>query len=197
MTRRGRLSVSMMASLGLHCAALATAASLLLPADDRFLRDALRGPRLEVTLMAAAPPALVVDAAVTPLADAVRVFSKRAAPRAAPSAAREAPDSKPETVYYSAREVDVRAVPITPIVPVNPDLSGHESGLVVLRLLINSGGRVDNVLVVRAEPAAMFGEEVLLPFKKADFMPARKAGIAVNSEMLIELRYGALAEEKR
>ncbi|HEV3009167.1 MAG TPA: hypothetical protein VGX52_09055, partial [Burkholderiales bacterium] len=66
----------------------------------------------------------------------------------------------------------------------------------VLRLLINGGGSVDNVLVVNAEPAATFGPEILLPFKQARFLPARKAGIAVNSEMLIELRYGPLAVSK-
>ena len=186
----------MLASIGLHLGLLAGAASLLLPPNDHFLRDARRGPPLDVTLVAAAPPALMVDAALPPMADAVRVFSKRAPPRETPGAARETPQAKPETVYYSAREVDVRAVPLGDIVAINPDLSGQQSGVVVLRLLINAGGSVDNVLVVSAEPAATFGPEILLPFKQARFLPARKAGIAVNSEMLIELRYGPLAVSK-
>lgn len=196
MSPRQRLAFSVAASIGLHLGLLAGAASALLPTNDHFLRDASRGPRLDVTLVAAAPPALVVDAALPPMADAVRVFSRRAAPREPPGAARETPQAKPETVYYSAREVDVRAVPLGDIVPINPDLSGRESGIVVLRLLINATGNVDNVLVLKAEPASSFGPQVLLPFKQARFLPARKAGIAVNSEMLIELRYGALEEGK-
>ena len=146
--------------------------------------------------IAAAPPALVVDAALPPMADAVRVLSKRAAQREKPGAEREAPPAKPETAYYSAREVDVRAVPLGEIVPINPDFSGRESGVVVLRVLINAGGSVDNVLVVSAEPANNFGPQLLLPFKRARFLPARKSGIAVNSEMLIELRYGGIEEGK-
>jgi TonB family protein len=193
---RGRLGFSVAASIGLHLGLLGGAAKLLSPLNDHFLRDAHRGPPLEVILVAAAPPALVVDAALPPLADAVRVFSRRAAPREPPSAVAEAPPAKPETAYYSAREVDVRAVPLGEIVPINPDLSGRESGVVVLRVLINAGGSVDNVLVLKAEPASSFGPHVLLPFKQARFLPARKAGIAVNSEMLIELRYGPLEEGK-
>ena len=196
MSPRRRLAFSVAASIGLHLGLLGGAAKLLSPLNDHFLRDAHRGPPLEVILVAAAPPALVVDAALPPMADAVRVLSKRSAPREKPGAEREAPPAKPETVYYSAREVDVRAVPLGDIVPINPDLSGREAGLVVLRLLINAAGNVDNVLVLKAEPASSFGPHVLLPFKQARFLPARKAGIAVNSEMLIELRYGALEATK-
>jgi TonB family protein len=195
-TDRQRLAASTLASLGLHFGALASAASVLSP-EDRFLPDAHRGPRLDVTLVAAAPPALAVDAALPPMAEAVRAFSARATPpRPGPAAAGAAPEEKPETVYYSAREVDVRAVPLGEIVPVNPDLTGRESGSVVLRLQINSTGTVDNVLVVRAEPHRTFGPQIILPFKQARFLPARKSGVAVNSEMLIELRYGPLESDK-
>jgi TonB family protein len=193
---RQRLAASLLASFGLHLGLLAGTASMLLPPNDHFLRDASRGPRLEVTLLAAAPPALAVDAALPPMAEALRVFSRRAAKSEPPGARRESAETKPETMYHSAREVDVRAVPLTEIVPVNPDLSGQQSGRIVLRVLISAGGAVDNVLVVEAEPPTTFGQEILLPFKNARFLPARKAGIAVNSEMLIELRYGALEEGK-
>jgi TonB family protein len=191
---RQRVAASLLVSLGLHLGLLGGTASLLLPPNDHFLRDAGRGPRLEVTLLAAAPPALAVDAALPPMAEALRVFSRRAAKSEPPGARRESTEAKTETMYYSAREVDVRAVPLTEIVPVNPDLTGRQSGRVVLRLLIDAGGGVENVLVVEAEPPTTFGPEILLPFKRARFLPARKAGIAVNSEMLIELRYGALEE---
>jgi TonB family protein len=193
---RQRLAASLLASFGLHLGLLAGTASVLLPPNDHFLRDASRGPRLEVTLLAAAPQTLAVDAALPPMAEALRVFSRRAAKSEPAGARRESAETKPETMYHSAREVDVRAVPLTEIVPVNPDLSGQQSGRIVLRVLISAGGAVDNVLVVEAEPPTTFGQEILLPFKNARFLPARKAGIAVNSEMLIELRYGALEEGK-
>jgi TonB family protein len=111
-------------------------------------------------------------------------------------AASAAPKEKPETLYYSAPEVDVRAVPLGEIVPVNPDLTGRESGSVVLRLYISATGAVDKVVVVRAEPHRIFGPQIMLPFQQARFLPARKSGLAVNSEMLIEVRYGPLEGDK-
>src|SRR6267378_4265214 len=61
-----------------------------------------------------------------------------------------------DNTYYRAAEVDSRAVPLSPIQPVNPDITGTEQGIVVLRLYINSTGRVDNVVIVRAEPYHTF-----------------------------------------
>jgi TonB family protein len=95
-----------------------------------------------------------------------------------------------DNTYYRAAEVDSRAVPLSAIRPINPDLTGSLQGIIVLRLYINSRGSVDNVVIVRAEPYHTFGPSLLLPFRQARFVPARKGGVAVNSEMLIELRYG-------
>jgi TonB family protein len=102
-----------------------------------------------------------------------------------------------DNAYYRAAEVDSRAVPLSPIQPANPDITGTEQGIVVLRLYINSAGRVDNVVIVRAVPYHTFGPSLLLPFRQARFVPARKGGVAVNSEMLIELRYGPSATTAR
>lgn len=189
-----RLQYALLASLGLHLAALAGAASFL-EVPDHYLADARRGPRLEVTLVAAAPPAFVIDAALRPMEAAVAAYSMRGA-RAypEPGAPREAPRLPSESLYYSPRDVDVRAAPLTDIVPINPDLSGQESGVVVLRLLINASGAVDYAMVARAVPERPFGSGLLKPFREARFSAARKNGLPVNSEMLIELRYGDLAE---
>jgi TonB family protein len=102
-----------------------------------------------------------------------------------------------DDTYYKAAEVDSRAVPLSAIQPVNPDITGKEQGIVVLRVYINSRGTVDNVVIVRAEPYHTFGPSLLLPFRQARFVPARKGGVAVNSEMLIELRYGPSATHAR
>ena len=116
---------------------------------------------------------------------ALNVTLAREPARGAAVQARRVDDS-----YYSAREVDSRAVPLSAIQLVNPDITGTERGIIVLRLYINSRGGVDNVVIVRAEPYHTFGPSLLLPFRQARFAPARKGGMAVNSEMLIELRYG-------
>lgn len=102
-----------------------------------------------------------------------------------------------DNTYYRAAEVDSRAVPLSAFDLVNPDITGTERGIIVLRLYINSRGSVDNVVIVRAEPYHTFGPSLLLPFRQARFAPARKDGVAVNSEMLIELRYGPSATTAR
>jgi len=193
-----RLALCAAVSLGLHAIVLATATALLGSfAGQHYRHDARRGPALEVALVAAPPPALALEGLLAPLDEAIGAFSKPPSrSRARPAERARERQTKPETVYYAAREVDVRAVPLADIVPANPDLTGRESGSVVLRLYINAKGTVDNVLIVKAEPYHTFGPALLLPFKQARFLPARKAGIAVNSEMLIELRY-APDEEKR
>ena len=161
MQPRARLVTCTLASCALHATAMGTAQSLLSGArQGDYLADSTRPTVLNVTL-------------------------PRAPAHAAPVHARRVDDT-----YYSAREVDSRAVPLSAIQPANPDITGTERGIVVLRLYINSRGGVDNVVIVRAVPYHTFGPSLLLPFRQARFAPARKDGMAVNSEMLIELRYG-------
>ena len=168
MPPRARLVTCTLASCALHATAIGTAESMLGRAHPGdYLSDSAHAAVLNVTL--AREPA---KAAVR-LARAV------------------------DNTYYRAAEVDSRAIPLTAIQPANPDLSGTERGIVVLRLYINSGGTVDNVVIVRAEPYHTFGPSLLLPFRQARFVPAKKGGVAVNSEMLIELRYGPAATTAR
>lgn len=148
-------------------------------------------------MVAVAPPALALDGLLGPLEEVIVAFSKvPSASRGRPSEPAREREAKAQTVYYSAREVDVRAVPLAEIVPINPDVTGRESGTVVLRLFINAAGTVDNVMVQRAEPERAFSSALLLPFRNARFAPARKNGRAVASEMLVEVRY-APDEETR
>ena len=160
MQARARLVTCTLASCALHATALATAESVLGRAHGDYFGDSTPAAVLSVTL-------------------------QHAPAQRAPVQARAI-----DSTYYSAAEVDSRAVPLSAIRPVNPDITGKEQGIVVLRLYINSRGSVDNVVIVRAEPYHTFGPSLLLPFRQARFAPARKAGVAVNSQMLIELRYG-------
>src|SRR5437879_11566115 len=117
MPPRARLVTCTLASCALHATAIGTAESMIGRArHGDYLADSAPAAVLNVTLGREA---------------------LRAAPRPAMAA---------DNTYYSAAEVDSRAVPLSAIQPVNPDISGTERGIVVLRLYINSRGTVDNVV---------------------------------------------------
>ena len=94
----------------------------------------------------------------------------------------------------SLAAADTPAAPlgtIEPDYPQDPELHKLE-GRVILRLLINERGAVDRVIVedTGALPAA-FGDVAAAAFLAARFDPARKAGAPVNSQMRIEVQFGA------
>ena len=95
-----------------------------------------------------------------------------------------------QVAYYSSKELDVRPVPIGEIIPFTPDLTASVSGRVLLRIQINREGTVDRVIVVRSVPDHSFGPGTFWPFERAKFTPALRRGVVVNSEILIELRFG-------
>src|SRR6267378_394551 len=168
MQPRARLVTCTLASCALHATAMGTAESMLSRVRHAdYLADSSPAAVLNVTL----------------------------GREAADAGLRQA--SAVDNTYYTGAEVDSRAVPLSAIQPVNPDMTGKENGIVVLRLYINSRGAVDNVVIVRAEPYHTFGPGLLLPFRQARFVPARKGGVAVNSQMLIEVRYGPSATTAR
>ena len=76
-------------------------------------------------------------------------------------------------------------------------LAALSLGLLLVNPLVSAQEAVDNVVIVRAEPYHTFGPGLLLPFRQARFVPARKGGVAVNSQMLIEVRYGPSATTAR
>jgi len=194
-----RLGVSLAASLGLHAAALVS----LAPGDTVFARPQAPGRIQEVRLLAtrtqaddahseAAVPARPQDPA-TGEQPAAREFAQANPPKAAPGVG--APASRgDEIAYYGAKDLDVRPTPIGDIVPDDPDFTGKVNGVVVLMLQINKQGAVDHVIVIKAVPDTLFNSGAFAAFQKAKFVPARKNGIPVNSQILIELRYGQETE---
>jgi outer membrane biosynthesis protein TonB len=186
-----RLAICAAASVALHGAALDTAAELRRrSASGEYYAAAPKLPTLEVSVLSVPPEASALKGALPPSGKVTTPTHKLAAGARAPF---EKPSQTPhavDSVYYSAHELDVRARPLSDIEPINPDLTGRERGRVVLRLLINEHGTVDSVALMKAEPPRMFGPGMLTPFTGARFSPARKGGVAVKSQMLIELRYG-------
>ena len=62
-------------------------------------------------------------------------------------------------------------------------------GVVVLRLLISDTGQVDNVAVVRAEPAGVFEQAAIEAFAKARFSPGLAGGTPVKSQITVEVQF--------
>jgi protein TonB len=164
-------------------------------AGEHYRNPAPRLPRLEVHLVPQAPAALSLEPAARPIEQPGGFY--RLPKPAAPSpdaSARNTPAA--EAIYYPARELDVRATPLSDIQLTSPDLTGRERGTVVLRLYINAQGGVDNVVIARAEPPRVFGPTLLQPFRAARFAPARKGGVAVASLLLVEIEYGEAAPDR-
>ncbi len=91
--------------------------------------------------------------------------------------------------YFSAGTLDPGPKPLNDINPDYPARAGQQQGLVVLRLLINEKGVVDNVAVVRSAPAGYFEESALLAFGTALFSPGKLLGLAVKSQITVEVEF--------
>jgi periplasmic protein TonB len=127
----------------------------------------------------------------------------RPAPALAPSAADPLPPpspaaapnaSPPEAValgsyYFRSSELDVRAQPLGAIDPEYPSSAGLAEGYLVLQLLINERGTVDEVVILVSDPEGVFDESARKAFGDARFEPAERNGIPVKSEMVVEVKY--------
>ena len=91
--------------------------------------------------------------------------------------------------YFAAGRLDPGPRPLDDVNPLYPDEGKQQEGSVVLRLFINESGLVDNVAVVRAYPAGLFEASALEAFGKAKFSPGRMLGVAVKSQITIEVMF--------
>jgi outer membrane biosynthesis protein TonB len=95
--------------------------------------------------------------------------------------------------YYTAREVDERAIPLEEVPLFNP-LYGPGSGStakVILLLLINENGGVDSVATLEARPKGAFDGIARTAFSSIRFSPALKDGRPVKSQKVVEVIYGS------
>jgi protein TonB len=93
--------------------------------------------------------------------------------------------------YLTSREVDVRAAPVNDVDLVYP-LQAYQNrvrGKVMLRLLINERGGLDNVSVLESEPRGTFEEAALTATWALRFSPAMKNGRSVKSRQDIEVTF--------
>lgn len=97
-----------------------------------------------------------------------------------------------DTNYYAANEVDVRALPRGDIEVEFPgDLpQPNASGRVMLEVLIDEYGVVDEVTVLSAMPPGVFEAYAVQSFRRARFSPAIKNGRHVRSRKEIDVCYG-------
>ena len=154
-------------------------------ADTRSARDGalpvevMSGKRVRVPR--AAEPRTDVGTAqpVTPL-DSTSPPLSAESPR---QALADAPD------YLAANLLSVRPRPLGDIEPEYPEAADQRSGKVVLRLLIGDTGHVDDVAVVRAQPPGLFDASALEAFSKARFSPGLAGGVAVKSQMTVEVEF--------
>lgn len=132
-------------------------------------------------------PAREADPAVAAApARAAKAVPDVAAPVPTPPAP---PGLPPAPDYFSGGRLDPGPRPLEDVDPLYPEEAKQQEGSVVLRLLINEAGTVDNVAVVRAYPAGLFEHSALEAFGKAKFSPGRMLGVAVKSQITIEVMF--------
>ncbi|MEO7727840.1 MAG: TonB family protein [Burkholderiales bacterium] len=161
--------------------------------------------RLEPAAPESAPAAesvaLVAEPAPAPLADhplkpaEPKTETKPEPPRAkepaaSPSIGIEVPFIRDPT-YYPAKQLDVYPQPLGQIKLAYPEsaASAKIDGHLVVLLLIDEFGVVNDVSVVSAEPEGYFEDAALAEFRAARFSPAQKQGRAVKSRVMLRANY--------
>ena len=98
--------------------------------------------------------------------------------------------------YYRAGELDERPQPIVLPEPEIADAAGpgsNQAGYLVVQVLINESGTVDRVIFLISDPDGVFDDATTRSFSAARFRPALKNGLAVKSEMIIEIKFASAA----
>lgn len=95
----------------------------------------------------------------------------------------------PAPRYYLASELDRNPAPLQPVEPESPAEAGAAEGTVVLRVLIDERGVVDDATVVRAQPQDVFERSAISAFSRTRFSPGILYGVPVKSQMLVEVQF--------
>jgi TonB family protein len=94
--------------------------------------------------------------------------------------------------YYRTSELDVKPGIMVHVEPRYPLRAAQDavSGRVVAQLFLREDGTVEQVSIVRAEPAGYFEYSVEQAFGAARFTPGMKDGQAVKVQMALEVSFG-------
>jgi len=110
------------------------------------------------------------------------------------------PDRRPDPRiplerYYTSREVDVRAEPLNdpPLIYPQQAYQMRTRGKVMLRILINERGGVDEVTVLESDPRGVFDEAALDASRSLQFSSAMRFGHRVKSQKMIEVVFDPYA----
>lgn len=97
-----------------------------------------------------------------------------------------------DPVYYKRSQLEAHAYIVTKVDPAFPLGGPPTGGKARIRLFINERGFVDRVTVVESAASAKFGEAAADAFRKAQFEPGKLKGVAVKSQVLIEVDFPSL-----
>jgi len=163
-----RLAWAVAVSVAAHAAAM----GLVQTKPARVLES--QRPKLQVLLQ---PDALVLGEA-----------QPRSRPEPEPRLAKPAVAKH----YYKTNELDVKPGIMVHVEPRYPLRAAQDavSGRVVAQLFLREDGTVEQVSIVRAEPAGYFEYSVEAAFGAARFTPGMKDGQAVKVQMALEVSFG-------
>lgn len=172
-----RLGMAVAVSVVLHSAALYALSSPRAVAPARGFQGTMTVRLSPATPARESLPAAVAARSARPDQDA--------SPEAGTSASRGVLPLR----YYTASQLDRSPVPLQEIAPEYPGEAKIPKGLVALRVRINERGDVDDVTLLRAEPEGVFERSALAAFASARFSPGVLDGVAVRSEIEVEVEY--------
>jgi protein TonB len=109
---------------------------------------------------------------------------------ASPSSGIEVPFIRDPT-YYPSKQLDVYPQPLDAIKLDYPEsaASAKVDGRLLVLLLIDEFGMVNDASIVEAQPPGYFEDAALTVFRAARFSPAQKQGHAVKSRVLLQVKY--------
>ena len=121
----------------------------------------------------------------------MRPVSAAAAPAALPVAQPSSPIGglAPAPNYLLGAQLDPGPRPLADIEPEYPEAANLQEGMVVLRVLINEAGVVDDVAVVKADPKGVFDNAAVEAFKAARFSPGMVLGTPVKSQITVQVDF--------
>jgi len=124
-------------------------------------------------------PGLDAEPPVTPAADPAAVIGSGAKPNIA----------APGADYHPGSALGTPPRPLGDIEPRYPTNDNLQEGTVVIQILINERGSVDDVIVVRSFPKGIFEAAAVEAFRQAAYSPGKLFGVAVKSQMMIEVKF--------